>query len=77
MVLQVIMMKEIDISGNASLTNLEPLSKLSSLKKVSIANTPVTDLMPLRNLNQLEVLDIPVHRWFPLNPCAIQLISTP
>ena len=58
LVLQVIMMKEIDISGNASLTGLEPLAKLSSLKKVSISGTPVTDLMPLRNLNQLEELDI-------------------
>ena len=68
MVLQVIMMKEIDISGNASLTNLEPLSKLSSLKKVSIANTPVTDLMPLRNLNQLEVLDISGTQVVSLEP---------
>jgi len=58
LVLQVIMMREIDISGNASLTNLEPLAKLSSLKKVFVCNTPVTDLMPLRNLNQLEDLDI-------------------
>jgi hypothetical protein len=58
MVLQILLMKEIDISGNASLTEIGPLSKLSSLKKVSIANSPVTDLMPLRNLNQLEELDI-------------------
>jgi hypothetical protein len=58
LVLQIIMMKEIDISGNAGVTSLEPLSKISSLKTVSIANTGVTDLMPLRNLNQLEELDI-------------------
>ena len=58
MILQVIMMKSIDISGNAGLANLEPLAKLSSLKTVIIANTPVSDLMPLRNLNQLEELDI-------------------
>ncbi len=58
LILQIIMMKEIDISGNTGLTDIEPVAKLSSLKKVSIANTSVTDLMPLRNLNQLEELDI-------------------
>ena len=68
LVLQVILMKEIDISGNANLTNLEPLAKLSSLKKVSISNTPVTDLMPLRNLNQLEELDISGTQVVSLEP---------
>ncbi len=58
LILQIIMMKEIDISGNTGLNDLEPIAKLSSLKKVSIANTSITDLMPLRNLNQLEELDI-------------------
>jgi len=58
LVLQVIQKKVIDISGNPGLTTLDPLAKLSSLKTVSISNTPVTDLMPLRNLNQLEELDI-------------------
>jgi hypothetical protein len=58
LVLHIILSKEIDISGNASLTDLEPLAKLSSLKKVLILNTPVTSLMTLRNLNQLEELDI-------------------
>jgi Leucine-rich repeat (LRR) protein len=58
LILQIIMMKEMDISGNTGLTDLEPIAKLSSLKKVSIANTSITDLMPLRNLNQLEELDI-------------------
>jgi Leucine-rich repeat (LRR) protein len=58
LVLQIIMMKEIDISGNTALSDLNPLAKLSSLRKVSVANTAVADLMPLRNLNQLEELDI-------------------
>jgi hypothetical protein len=68
LVLQIIMMKEIDISGNTSLTNLEPISKLSALKKVIIANTPVTDLMPFRNLNQLEELDISGTQVSTLDP---------
>ncbi|MCX6247307.1 MAG: hypothetical protein NTW10_06210 [Bacteroidetes bacterium] len=58
LVLQIITLKEINISGDPALTDLSPLAKLSSLKKVSVANTSVTDLMPLRNLNQLEELDI-------------------
>ena len=56
--LQLITLKEIDISGNAGLTDLEPLSKISSLIKVDVSNCPVSDLMPLRNLNQLEDLTI-------------------
>lgn len=58
LVLQVIMTKEINISGNTAITDIEPLAKLSSLRKVSLANTGVVNLMPLRNLNQLEELDI-------------------
>ena len=68
LVLQIIMMKEIDISGNATLDDLNPLTKLSSLKKVSVANTAVADLMPLRNLNQLEELDISGTRVASLEP---------
>jgi Leucine-rich repeat (LRR) protein len=68
LLLQVILSKGIDISGNASLTDLEPLSKLSSLKSVNISNTPVTDLMPLRNLNQLEELDISSTQVTSLEP---------
>jgi hypothetical protein len=68
LILQIIMMKEINISGNASLTNLDPISKLSALRKVIIANTPVSDLMPLRNLNQLEELDISGTKVYSLDP---------
>ncbi len=68
LVLQVLLMKQIDISGNAGLTDLEPLAKLSSLKTVSIANTGITDLMPLRNLNQLEELDISGTKVVSLEP---------
>ncbi len=68
LVLQVLMMKQIDISGIAGLTDLEPLAKLSALKTVSVANTAVTDLMPLRNLNQLEELDISGTKVISLEP---------
>ena len=68
LVLQVLLVKQIDISGNTGLTDLEPLAKLSSLKMVSISNTGVTDLMPLRNLNQLEEVDISGTKVMSLEP---------
>jgi hypothetical protein len=57
LILQIIKKKEINISGNSSVSSLEPLAKLSSLLSIDISNTPVSDLMPLRNLNAIEVLD--------------------
>jgi Leucine-rich repeat (LRR) protein len=63
----------IDISGNAGITDLGPLGKLSGLKDVNISGLPVTDLMPLRNLNALEELDIsgtPITSLDPLKYCS-------
>ncbi len=57
LLLQIINRKDIDISGNTSISNLEPLGKLSSLININISNTPVSDLMPLRNLNSIQTLD--------------------
>lgn len=48
----------LDLSGNAVVTDLEPLTRLSHLTSLNLSGTPVTDLMPLRNLNILEILDI-------------------
>ncbi len=55
---QIINIKEINIGGNSNITELGPLSRLSSLKDVNLSNTSVIDIMPLRNLNGLETLDI-------------------
>lgn len=54
--LKIVDSKELNLSGNASLTDLTPLSRLSALVTLDISGTAVTDLMPLRNLNSLEVL---------------------
>jgi Leucine-rich repeat (LRR) protein len=54
--LKVVDSKEIDLSANPAVSDLSPLSKLSSLVSINISNTAVSDLMPLRNLNSLEVL---------------------
>lgn len=53
---RVIQMETIDLSDNPSVTDLEPLSKLTRLREVNISGTIVTDLVPLRNLTRLEVL---------------------
>ena len=57
-ILAIINKKSIDLSGSETVSNLNPLSKLSSLISVNISNTQINDLTPLRNLNNLEELDI-------------------
>jgi len=48
---------ELDISDNPSLTDLNAISKLSNLRKLNISGTQIRDLGPVRNLTRLEVLD--------------------
>ncbi len=47
----------INISGNTHILSLEPLSKLTSLRRIDCSRTFVEDLMPLRNNIQLEYLN--------------------
>ena len=47
----------LNISGNPNLVSLEPISKLSLLKRLNCSNISAIDLMPLRNLSHLEMLD--------------------
>jgi P2-related tail formation protein len=54
---KIISLDTINISGNTSILTLEPLSKLSSLKRINCSRTFVEDLMPLRNQIQLEYLN--------------------
>jgi len=66
-------MKEMNLSGDASIADLEPLGKLSELLVLNLSETPVADLLPLRNLNKLESLDIsgtPVTSLDPLRYCS-------
>ncbi|HSN49763.1 MAG TPA: leucine-rich repeat domain-containing protein, partial [Bacteroidales bacterium] len=65
---RIITLGNIDLSGNASVTDLTPLGKLSGLKEVNLSGTPVSDLMPLKNLNDLEVLDISGTQVISLEP---------
>lgn len=47
----------LDISGMSEILSLEPLLKLSKLRRIDCSHTFVPSLMPLRNLTQLEYLN--------------------
>ena len=54
---QVANLTEIDISGNRTITDLSPLTKLINLQTLACANTKVRDLRPLSELINLQNLD--------------------
>lgn len=55
---QIMGLKKLDLSGDVTISDLSPISKLSALQEVNLSGTPVSDLMPLRNLNNLQTLNI-------------------
>lgn len=61
-------MKKINISGNSSFSNLDPLSELTDLVEVDLANTLIDDLTPLRNLNKVEVINCSSSKVATLEP---------
>lgn len=69
----------LDISGQDSISDLQPLVKLKKLKYLNISKTAVTDLMPLRSLTLLEELRLDntdVETLAPLKYCSkIKVIS--
>lgn len=46
----------VNIQGNDKITSLEPLDKLTNLKRLDISHTYIQDLTPIRNLTHLEEL---------------------
>jgi Leucine-rich repeat (LRR) protein len=50
-------LERIDLSSYKNINDLEPLSRLTKLKEVNIANTQTNNLAPLRNLSNLEILN--------------------
>lgn len=50
--------ESISLAENSQISNLSPLSALTSLKYLDISGSAVTDLRPIRNLTRLEHLDI-------------------
>ena len=55
---QIINMQELDLSGNTFMQNLMPVSRLTNLRSLNIANTEIGFLQPIQGLANLESLDI-------------------
>ncbi len=60
--------EELDLSNNVMIQDIEPLSRLLSLKSLSLYNTNMKDLTPIRNLTELEMLDIARTKISDLSP---------
>jgi len=55
---QIINMQELDLSGNTFIQNLMPVSRLTNLRELNIANTEINFLQPIQGLTNLESLNI-------------------
>ena len=55
---QIINMQELDLSGNTFMQSLMPVSRLTNLKSLNIANTEISFLQPIQGLANLESLNI-------------------
>ncbi len=49
--------ESLDLSGNQYITDIEPLTQLSSLQILNLSRTNISDLAPIRNLTELLELD--------------------
>lgn len=55
---QIINLQELDLSGNTFMQNLIPVSRLTNLRSLNIANTEIGFLQPIQGLANLESLNI-------------------
>ena len=55
---QIINLQELDLSGNTFIQNLMPVSRLTNLVSLNIANTEINFLQPIQGLANLEELNI-------------------
>jgi hypothetical protein len=65
---QLTMITAADISGMASITSLEPLSKLTNLKELRCAGSSISGLEPIKELIDLKYLDCSETRVKDLTP---------
>lgn len=63
-------LKALDVSGNASISSISPLEKISSLSYLNIAGTKVSDLQPIANLFDMETLILSSTAVDNLNPLS-------
>ena len=55
---QIINLQELDLSGNSFMQSLMPVSRLTNLRSLNIANTEINFLQPIQGLTNLESLNI-------------------
>ncbi|MEO0473362.1 MAG: hypothetical protein AAF206_27365, partial [Bacteroidota bacterium] len=55
---QIFTQDRLDVSGQTSIDQLQPLTNMTRLKELNLAGTSVFDLQPLRNLTRLEILNV-------------------
>lgn len=55
---QIVKITEVDVAGDSSITNLNPLAELSDLRYLNCSGTEVSDINPIRNLNKIKEMDI-------------------
>ena len=55
---QIINLQELDLSGNTYMQNLMPVSRLTNLRSLNIANTEIGFLQPIQGLANLQSLNI-------------------
>jgi Leucine-rich repeat (LRR) protein len=55
---QIINITQLDLSGNSYLQNIQPLSRLTNLSKLSLARTAIEDISPLINLSELQEINL-------------------
>ena len=65
---QIINLQELDLSGNTFMQNLMPVSRLTNLRSLNIANTEIGFLQPIQGLANLESLNISHTYINDLNP---------
>jgi Leucine-rich repeat (LRR) protein len=65
---EIINIKQLDLSGNRFLQNLQPVGRLANLSYLSLRQTEIVDLNPLIGLNALVELDLSDTRISDLMP---------
>ncbi len=65
---EIITIRELDLSGNRFLQNLQPVGRLSNLTRLSLSRTEIVDLSALIGLSELRELNLSDTRISNLDP---------
>ncbi len=61
-------LKSLNISGNMTLSNLDPVRELTDLMEIDLSNSLINDLSPLTNLNKLTSINCSSSKVTSLEP---------